>query len=247
MSKTIQAPLPPMAVQPVDRDLVTRSTDVDRWLALMNAAIDKSDWKHKQEALAMHMGIDKAYLSRLRSGEKPWRVEHVVALPDDIEANFEQLRAESFGFIVVRPASPESAASHFVAGVFGLLASRKCVGIVVLVLMCRATIAGAQPLVSSPVAARVGPAPYVVMVAGNVADLWTTQQAFSRGAIEGNGLIGGRPIVKLALMKMSFTCAMALAMRTLTAHGHPRIATVLGYVDGGITFGVAAHNHRVAR
>lgn len=127
MRKSLQIQLPPMAVASVDRRTSLRSTavdraaDVERWLALMNRAVEESTWRHKQEALATAMGIDKAYLSRLRSGEKPWRIDHVVALPDEIEARFEQLRAEAFGLIVVAPASPESAANHLVAGLLGLL------------------------------------------------------------------------------------------------------------------------------
>lgn len=107
----------------VDRDAVTRSTDVDRWLALMNQAIDDSAWARKQDALATFMGIDKAYLSRLRSGDKPWRVEHVVSLPDDIESRFETLRAESFGAIVVQPLTGLDAQKAFVAGLVGLMSA----------------------------------------------------------------------------------------------------------------------------
>lgn len=125
-----------------------------------------------------------------------------------------------------------------------MIRHRFTLGAVVGFLAIAATV-GAQPLVlKAPV---VGPAPYAVMVLGNVADLWTTQQAFTRGAVEGNGMIGGNPIVKIAAMKVSFTFAVALAMKTLAAHGHPKAARVLGYVDGGLTFAVSAHNHRVAR
>lgn len=116
-----------MAVGAVDRRRSERSTtvdraaDVERWLALMNDAIDDSSWAHKQEALATYMGIDKAYLSRLRSGEKPWRVEHITALPDDIQARFDQLRAEASGFIVVTPLEGPDAVKGFVGGLMGLL------------------------------------------------------------------------------------------------------------------------------
>ena len=136
MGRSVQKPLPPMELQPVDRarsakstavdrDAATRSTDVDRWLELMNRAIDQSEWANKQEALATHMGIDKAYLSRLRSGEKPWRVEHVVGLPDDVEARFERLRAEHLGLIVVEPVHGKAAVENFVSGLFGILATSR--------------------------------------------------------------------------------------------------------------------------
>lgn len=131
MRKQSQASLPPMAVASVDRRTSLRSTavdragDVERWLALMNAAIDGSTWRNKHDALATAMGIDKAYLSRLRSGEKPWRIEHVVALPDEIEARFEQLRAEAFGLIVVAPVEGDDAVRHLVSGLCGVLGLNK--------------------------------------------------------------------------------------------------------------------------
>lgn len=123
MSRSIQQPLPPMAVEPVDRGPVARTTAVDRWLSLMRQAIEDCKWKH--EALAESMGIDKAYLSRLLSGEKPWRVEHVVSLPDDVEAKFEALRAESFGLIVVPRLSGDAAIHALAAGLFGILQNQK--------------------------------------------------------------------------------------------------------------------------
>lgn len=90
-------------------------------------------------------------------------------------------------------------------------------------------------------------AAYLAMTAGNGADLATTQQAFQRGAHEGNGLTSTTRIGPLAASKVSFTVGLALAMRLLDAHGHPTAARVLGFVDGGVTFGVAAHNFGVGR
>jgi hypothetical protein len=65
--------------------------------------------------------------------------------------------------------------------------------------------------------------------------------------VEGNGLIGGRPLLTLTLAKASFTAALVLTMHELATHGHPRAARLVGYLDGGLTFGVAVHNTRVAR
>jgi len=86
---------------------------------------------------------------------------------------------------------------------------------------------------------------YVWMIAGNAADLWTTRQAFQRGAVEGNGIVTGRPFGVLTASKVSFVTGLTLAMRLLETHGHPRAAKVLGYVDGTIAFGVTAHNGTV--
>lgn len=88
---------------------------------------------------------------------------------------------------------------------------------------------------------------YTVMVTGNVADLWTTKAAFDAGAREGNGLTTTSRIAPLALSKVSAVVGIGLAMRLLEQHGHPRIAKALGFVDGGVTFGAAVHNRRVAR
>jgi hypothetical protein len=75
------------------------------------------------EALAVEMGIDdKSLLWRMLRNERPWRPEHLVALPDDVERMFAQRYAESFGLIVVVPVDGEQAARNFVSGLFGLLA-----------------------------------------------------------------------------------------------------------------------------
>ncbi len=88
---------------------------------------------------------------------------------------------------------------------------------------------------------------YLTMLAGNGADLVTTQQAFQRGAHEGNGLTSTSRIGPLAASKVSFTLGLGLAMHLLDTHGHKRAARALGFVDGGVTFGVALHNHGVGR
>jgi len=91
---------------------------------LFNEAIDATEWKHKQEALATEMGIDRAYLSRVRSKEKPLSLKILRALPDDIEQIFARLYAASFGLIVVSPAYGDEAVRNLVSGLFGVLAAR---------------------------------------------------------------------------------------------------------------------------
>jgi len=91
---------------------------------LLRQAIDATRWKH--DALAEVMGLcDRFYLSKMLSGEKAITAAHLKALPDDVEAKFAELYAESFGLIVVAPACGEDAARQFVAGLFGLLAPQK--------------------------------------------------------------------------------------------------------------------------
>lgn len=116
--------------------------------------------------------------------------------------------------------------------------------------MARYTLAAFLVLASTAVHAqdRLTPAaPYLVMVAGNVADLWTTQSAIGRGALETNPVLAGSSRATLALAKVGGTVAFAVVMRALEAHGHPTIAKWFGYVDGAAMFAVAAHNARVQR
>jgi hypothetical protein len=97
------------------------TTAVDNYFALLRQCVSDCGWT--MDALAVEMGIeDKSLLWRMLRNERPWRPEHLVALPDDIEKMFAQRYAESFGLIVVVPVHGEQAARNFVSGLFGLLA-----------------------------------------------------------------------------------------------------------------------------
>ena len=50
----------------------------------LRAAIDESTWKHA--AIAAALEVEPKYFSRMLSGEKPWSLRHLSALPDDVEA-----------------------------------------------------------------------------------------------------------------------------------------------------------------
>lgn len=100
----------------------SQGNDVDLVREILRAAIDESGWKH--DAVACALGIHPAYLSRLLSGEKPIAARHLRALPDDIEAIFARRYAESFGLMVVVPASSEKALVTFVSGLAGLLGAK---------------------------------------------------------------------------------------------------------------------------
>jgi|ERR1043166_1439024 hypothetical protein len=112
-------------VLPIERE----DNDVVLFRSLLRDAIERSGWKHEAVAAAMSeksgLRIDGPYLSKLLAGEKTLTARHICSLPDDIEARFEGLRAESFGAIVVTPpASGAEAVHHLVAGLVGLLAPR---------------------------------------------------------------------------------------------------------------------------
>lgn len=108
----------PCQVNPCSRDDDAQGKLVS--LTLIRAAIDASGWKH--EAIAAEMRLpNAAYLSRMLSGEKPWTLRHIEALPDGIEAIYYRLRAESLGLLVVEPVDYETARRHLVSGLVGVL------------------------------------------------------------------------------------------------------------------------------
>jgi hypothetical protein len=80
-----------------------------------------ADTNYTLESLSAAMGRDKAYISRVLHGEKPMTLLFITELPDDLEALYEQRRAEHFGRIVVEPLSGVDAQRAFVAGALGLM------------------------------------------------------------------------------------------------------------------------------
>ena len=107
------------------RDLDPAQLEDDLLVDLFNEAIEASTWKGRMEALAAEMDIDRGYLSKVRSKEKPLNLKIIRSLPDDVEAIYSGLYAEAFGQIVVPPAPDErTAARYFVSGFLGLFAGR---------------------------------------------------------------------------------------------------------------------------
>lgn len=86
-------------------------------------------------------------------------------------------------------------------------------------------------------------APYLVLVGGNVADLWTTKVVLSQGGYEANPLIFGG-IKTITVQKALWTGGWVFGMKELSRNGHPKLAKVLGYVIGGVAAGAAVHNYR---
>lgn len=83
---------------------------------LVRAAINESGWKHEAVAAAMSLAsgrsIDGPYLAKMLNGEKPFPVDLIPALPDDIERRYVRLHGETLGQIVVTPPDDESAELH---------------------------------------------------------------------------------------------------------------------------------------
>jgi transcriptional regulator with XRE-family HTH domain len=96
------------------------STEVDTVLALLRVCVQDAGWT--LDALEAEMKLDKSLISRVLNGERPLTLRFLLALPDDIESRFEQLRAEQFGHIVVAPVSGADAIRNLVSGLIGVLA-----------------------------------------------------------------------------------------------------------------------------
>jgi hypothetical protein len=103
-----------------DRDLATRSTAVDQYLELLRKCVADCGWTI--DALSTEMQIDKGHLWKLLNGQKPWRLEHLLALPADVDALFAQRRAEGCGLLCVPPPENEhQAIRQLMSGLFGVL------------------------------------------------------------------------------------------------------------------------------
>lgn len=98
------------------------STDLELWLTTLRQAMSDTGWT--SEALDAHWGTSRGYANRLVNGEKSWSVERMLALPDDLEARLEHLRAEGFGRIVVEPICHAEGVKALVAGLVSVLCPR---------------------------------------------------------------------------------------------------------------------------
>lgn len=88
---------------------------------------------------------------------------------------------------------------------------------------------------------------YGVLIAGNIADIGTTQEAFSRGAHESVGLLtaGTQDIKTIAISRIIIVSGLAYLMHSAQKHDHPTLAKMIGFIDGGLTLGAAIHNTNV--
>ena len=123
MPRQSQLSLGPMEVTSVDRGSTTRSTSVDQALALLRKAV--ADCGYTLDALEAATGKGRAYIHKVLQGEKSVSLEFIIALPDDVEARFEHLRAEQLGLIVAAPATDtHDATQKLLSGAFYLLGRR---------------------------------------------------------------------------------------------------------------------------
>ena len=110
---------------PVDQLDRQRVMAVDHYLSLWRQAMD--DTGNTYESLNAHTGISGSHWQRMFTGEKPLRVENVLALPKDMQTRFEELRAKDLGLFVVRPMNGDDALAAVLGGFASILAARPAV------------------------------------------------------------------------------------------------------------------------
>ena len=90
---------------PVDQIADPRSTSVDHSLVVLRQVV--SDLGYTLDSLHAAMGKDRSFIHKVLYGEKPLPQDVLVALPDDIEAEWHARRAESLGGRSTRQAGRE--------------------------------------------------------------------------------------------------------------------------------------------
>jgi hypothetical protein len=116
--------LQPSQASPVVPGPEVRSTDVDLSMALgwLGSAMSETGWG--VDSLAEYMERDKSYISRVLSGDKPLGLIFILGMPEDMQAKFSELYAKHWGYLVVRPVSPDVAIQHLVSGLIGMLTTQ---------------------------------------------------------------------------------------------------------------------------
>lgn len=117
-----EATEPPLTQGSAPADLSRTETACERWLGLLRQAMKDTDWT--VDALAAQWKIDRAYVSRLVSGEKPWSLQRTLSLPPDLRTRLALLCAKAVGLIVVEPLSWAEAQRALVAGLVGVMGSQ---------------------------------------------------------------------------------------------------------------------------
>lgn len=101
-----------------DRSTAVDLTEMRGWIV---RGMSETGWTFA--ALEAHMGKDKSYIHAVLNGDKPLSLAFMLALPDDLEAFMAACYAESFGRIVVKPATGADAIRNLVSGLVGVLSA----------------------------------------------------------------------------------------------------------------------------
>jgi len=104
-------------------DRIAQAAAIDHYLTDVRQCVAACGYT--LEALGQALGgLDAGHVSRLLNGDRPWRLEHLVMLPTDVQMRLVQRRGEALGLIVVAPTDGAEATRHLVSGLLGLLAPK---------------------------------------------------------------------------------------------------------------------------
>jgi hypothetical protein len=119
MSSTVPRPVDESRSTRVDLAESGQSTSVDQTVDILRASATTLGWT--LDALAAHVGKDRAYIGRVLAGDKPCTTTFLDALPDDLQSLFYSRQAERRGHVVVPPLDHETARRYVVSGLCALL------------------------------------------------------------------------------------------------------------------------------
>jgi hypothetical protein len=238
----------PSTDQPAD----DRSTAVDHALELLRRAV--ADTGHTLDSLEHAMNKGRAFIHRVLNGDARCTLDFIVALPDDVEARFEELRAEYFGRVVVAPVSDDEARRCLAIGLFHTYGvaqlparAERMAKATVAPTPAKATLRRTAGVVlialcfAHPAAAADRPS-MTALIAASVADAVTTEVTLrsTPGAYEANPLLAGHSI-RRETTKALTTGALVWGLSRI-GRSHPRWAMALGWTAAGALTAIAAHN-----
>jgi hypothetical protein len=96
------------------------STSIAAALALLRQCVHDTGWT--LEALESAMRMNKSLIWRVLNGDRALTLRFLVKLPKDVEALFNQRRAEGSGLLCVAPPENEhQAMRNLMSGIYGVL------------------------------------------------------------------------------------------------------------------------------
>jgi hypothetical protein len=93
--------------------------DLEQWLDDLREAMGATGWT--PESIDAHWNTSRGYAGRLCRGEKPWSLERILALPADLKAELDRLRAQRSGWIVGALVSREEGIRQLFCGLVSVI------------------------------------------------------------------------------------------------------------------------------
>lgn len=108
----------PAPADPAPSDWSARA-DLDQWLDRVRRSLQDTGWT--PDALAAFWEIDRGYVWKLLSGEKPWSVARTLALPPVVLFRLAFLEADHRGLLVFEPVDEATADQYIAIGTLSKL------------------------------------------------------------------------------------------------------------------------------